>query len=116
MFHKPLAIIVSHYKNWESVLSKFVVKNDTDMVNILSNLNAARITDWQEFPMSDLTHAICHFAADYHSGQASRGYKLLCRAIRRANRQGCMRPLDVPMSETAYEIYAELEEKYTNKI
>ena len=116
MFHKPLVIIVNHYQNGKGVLSKFVVKNDSDLVNILSNLTVAKVTDWQEFTMSDLTHALCRFASDYHSGQNSRGYRLLNRAIRRANRQGCLRPLDVPMNETACEIYAELEEKYSEKV
>jgi len=33
-------------------------------------------------------YAIAHFCNDYHSGQSSRGYKLLCLAQRLLKRKG----------------------------
>jgi hypothetical protein len=40
---------------------------------------------------------LVHFLADYHSGQWSRGYRILSQLIERFSRQG-IRPLDIPLN------------------
>lgn len=61
-------------------------------------------------------HALIHFANDYHSGQWSRGYRILSRAFRAAKRCGMHRPLDYGMVPAAQEIYDHLREDYGNEV
>ena len=68
------------------------------------------------YELTPLTHALTHFANDWHSGQGSKGYKLLNYAIRRANRQGTLRPLDVPMNDDAQAVYDTLAIRYRYKV
>lgn len=58
-------------------------------------------------------HALIYFCADYHSGQWSRGYRILCRALRAI---GYPRPLDRALNEEGKEFYRELEKKYKGAI
>ena len=68
--------------------------------------------------ISPLTLALCWFGNDWHSGQTSRGYKILCQALRRAKRQGCDKPLDIPYSDSdeAIKIYDYLVAAYSDKV
>ena len=68
--------------------------------------------------ITPLTLALCWFGNDWHSGQCSRGYKLLCMAMRRAKRQGCNRPLDISIGENldAARLYDYLVAAYSHKI
>lgn len=42
------------------------------------------------------THALCHAAYAWHSGQWSRTYRIACRLNRRLAQQGMTHPLDTP--------------------
>ncbi len=64
----------------------------------------------------DVTLAVCRFAADYHSGQFSRGYRLLCGCMRRLERAGILRPLDRAPGKHECEIYRMLVYRYRNEI
>jgi hypothetical protein len=61
-------------------------------------------------------HTICHFANDWHSGQWSRGYRLLCRTQRWLARHRVTRPLDARMSKQQKALYAHLLANYGDKI
>lgn len=57
------------------------------------------------------------FMADYHGGQWSRGYRILCLAGRRLNRvYGTRDPMDLPLGVKGTAIYAALESRYANKV
>lgn len=61
----------------------------------------------------DLVRAVYHLAADWHSGQWSRGYKLLCRVYNYAQRHG----IDVHRRTRASQrLYLQLESRYANKL
>jgi hypothetical protein len=66
----------------------------------------------------ELALALAHFANDYHSGQWSRGYRLLCAVQRRVRRWGWSdwRPLDIPLSVGAEKIYRRLVARYADKV
>ena len=63
-----------------------------------------------------MLHAIVNFAADYHSGQRSRGYRLLCRSLSACRRYGMHRPLDYGMTDAARAIYDRLVKTYAEEM
>ncbi len=60
--------------------------------------------------------ALAHFANDYHSGMGSRGYRLLCRALRRLKAYGFSRPIDWALDDSELEMYGRLAASYANRI
>ena len=65
---------------------------------------------------TDTLLAIAHFAALFHSGQSSRGYRLLSMASRSLRRRGIDRPLDTPMSVKVEKIFLSLIDTYSQKV
>lgn len=59
----------------------------------------------------NLIEALYYFCSDYHSGQWSRGYRILCRVSRIFKP-----PLSNSMSEEAEPIYHLLVERYGDKV
>jgi hypothetical protein len=59
----------------------------------------------------ELAEALYYFCEDYHSGQWSRGYRILCR-VSRIFKPGILHS----MSEEAEPIYHELVAKYADKV
>lgn len=55
-------------------------------------------------------------AADYHSGQWSRGYRLLSRCQRFFRHIGYHDPLSVPLTAWQKTLYRELVTKYADKL
>lgn len=60
----------------------------------------------------NLLMAIAHVGNDYHSGQWSRGYRLMCRATRRLQKAGLMRPLDCKLNAEQSPLYELISTKY----
>lgn len=58
-------------------------------------------------------HALIHFCADYHSGQWSRGYRILCRALRLI---GDRRSLDRALNDEGRGFYWALEQKFIDRV
>jgi hypothetical protein len=67
-----------------------------------------------------LNHALLHFCAEYHSGQWSRGYRILCAVKRRMRRWGWQewerQALDIPLSVEGKRIYNRLVKRYGGKV
>ena len=63
-----------------------------------------------------LIHALCHFCNDYHSGQWSRGYRILCRSLDWLKTHGLDRPIDIPLRPIGQRIYQQLVNKYQGNI
>jgi hypothetical protein len=60
-----------------------------------------------------LIRALYHLASDWHSGQWSRGYRLLCGVYRYAQRHG----IDVQRTTRASRrLYRHLESRYSTKL
>ncbi len=60
-----------------------------------------------------LIRALYHLASDWHSGQWSRGYRLLCRTYNYARKHG----IDVQrMTRAARRLYRLLEARYAHKL
>ena len=57
---------------------------------------------------------LTRFCSDYHSGQWSRGYRLLCACLRKCQRIGIPRPLDT--SVISREFYQYLTNEYTDRM
>lgn len=57
---------------------------------------------------TDKLLVIAALANDYHSGQRSKGYKILCRAIRLLARKGISRPLDMKLNDAQMRMYNSL--------
>ncbi len=51
----------------------------------------------------EMTHALCHAAYAWHSGQGSRVYRIACRLNRRLVREGMERPLDTKPTMVRYQ-------------
>ena len=60
--------------------------------------------------------ALAHFCNDYHSGQNSRGYKLLCKTLRLLRKRGISRPIDIPLTGESARIYRLLELNQTERM
>ena len=56
--------------------------------------------------------ALYWYCADYHSGQWSREYRLMCRIGRKLARRQIRDPFQFPLHERATRLYAQLVEKY----
>lgn len=56
--------------------------------------------------------AVCHVANDYHSGQWSRGYRLLCACLRFLARHGCENPIDMTLPAAQQTLYRRLASRY----
>jgi hypothetical protein len=65
---------------------------------------------------TDKLLALYRFAAQWHSGQDSQGYRILCRAGRRLRARGITDPFRVPMSHRARGIYGLLVRRYRGVI
>ena len=65
-------------------------------------------------PLTDTLIALAHFCADYHSGQASRGYRLFCMAQNALARRGFLTVLNVRMTERERRIYEKLVRSYNS--
>mgnify|MGYP001605284705 FL=1 len=61
-------------------------------------------------------HTIACFAADWHSGAGSRGYRLLCCALRWLRRHRVPYPLGIPMSREQRAMYDDLVARYADKM
>lgn len=67
----------------------------------------------------NLTRVLYHLAADYHSGQWSRGYRLLCHCQRRLKRH---HNLPVPPIDSLFtcleewRLYIQLAARYGDKL
>lgn len=61
----------------------------------------------------NLTRVLYHLAADYHSGQSSRGYRLACRCLRKLNRRGYW---SGAMNAEERRLYDELAARYGDKL
>jgi len=60
---------------------------------------------------------LAFFLNDYHSGQSSRGYKMLCYTLRKLQRLGVNKPLDADRKAVENSpLYKELERKYIRKV
>jgi hypothetical protein len=73
------------------------------------------VSDWRG-NRRVLIHAVLNFASDYHSGQWSRGYRLLCRSFEAARRYGMHHPLDYGMTPKAQEVYNYLVRRYGDEV
>jgi hypothetical protein len=60
--------------------------------------------------------ALYRFAAQWHSGQHSQGYRILCLAGKRLRKRGITDPFRVPMSHRARGIYGLLVRRYRGVI
>lgn len=61
----------------------------------------------------NLIRALYRLSSDWHSGQWSRGYRLLCRVYNYAQRHG----VDVHRSTRASQrLYRQLESRYADKL
>jgi hypothetical protein len=63
--------------------------------------------------------AIAHYCNDYHSGQSSRGYKILCRAMKiLRDEYGINRPIDfnINVMPAILRKYRQLEDNYIGDI
>lgn len=58
----------------------------------------------------------CHFLADYHSGQWSRGYRYLSLTMKYFRSMGITHPLDISLESRHKKMYAHLVEKYQNEV
>lgn len=67
--------------------------------------------------MLDFLIALVYLAADYHSGQFSKGYKLGCQAHAYALREfGVNISLNIGLSPQQQKLYFKLAEKYQNRL
>lgn len=64
----------------------------------------------------NLLMAIAHLGNDWHSGQFSRGYRLMGLAVRSLQHAGLRRPLDAKMLPAQKRIYNLLAKKYGNSL
>lgn len=62
------------------------------------------------------TLALTLFCADYHSGQSSRGYRIMGRCLRRMRRWGYLAPLDHAMSAPVQRRYRHLVARYRQEV
>ena len=62
--------------------------------------------------MQDTYRALAWFAHDWHGGGASRGYRLLCKALRACHRHGMPYPLNGRLTPRQQTIYDHLEHIY----
>ena len=61
----------------------------------------------------DLVRAVYHLAADWHSGQWPRGYRLLCHAYNYALRHG----IDLDrQTRASRKLYRQLERRYAHNL
>lgn len=61
---------------------------------------------------AEVLHTIMHLCHDYHGGQWSRGYRLLCRIDFWFNRRGHAGMLDVPLNRQQLRLYDVLASQY----
>lgn len=66
--------------------------------------------------LTDTLVALVHFANDWHNGGGSRGYRLLCLALRACKRRGQHWVLDLPMLPHQQDIYDAWETAQTDPI
>lgn len=59
---------------------------------------------------------LCHYLADYYSGQWSTGYRYLCLTMRYFRKFGINNPLDIQLNKNQKNLYFYLVEKYNDKI